>query len=98
MAGPAELVVGVDEGGNPGTTYPDPGGVRTAWGLMGEGADGARIPVVAITGAGVGAKREPPVEGPTGCGGPVGGPVGIGVLGVCEPAGGGAGRPLEPAS
>ena len=70
--------------------------------MMGEDTGGARIPVVAITGAGVGAKREPLLEGPTGCGGPVGGPaggpVGIGVLGVCVPAGGGAGRPLEPAS
>ena len=83
----------VDEGLAPGS------GLAVGSGGLAVGRAGeVRIPVVAITGAAVGVKRVPLVDGPMGGGGPIGGPPGAGVLGVCVPAGGGCGRPLEPAS
>ena len=66
-----------DEGLTPG------GGLAAGSGVLAVGSAGeVRIPVVAITGAVVGVRRVPLLDGPIGGGGPIGGLPGAGALGV----------------
>jgi hypothetical protein len=62
--------------------YPVDEGLAPGAGLAVGRAGEVRIPVVAITGAAVGVRRVPLVDGPMGGGGPIGGPPGAGALGV----------------